>query len=814
MYYIEVILPLSLNQTFTYELSVDEFDYISIGCRVAVPFGKSKIYTGIVVEKHQRTNLLFEPKEIHQIVDELPIVTEVQIKHWSWIASYYLCSIGEVYRAALPSSMFLASETIIKWKNQIYIDSRSLSDEEYILYEALQKQSDIKISEVSKIIDRKNVLPIIQKMIANGWVEIEEKVEEVYKPKLKKFVRLTKEFVGHEVMVNLLEKVKNAPKQKELVLAYFQQLAGRDKEVAVKDLLGESEANTTTLKALVDKNVFELYYQQEDRVHFYSGEEQKVISLSDFQHKAYVAIKNEFQQREVCVLHGINACGKTHIYAQLIQDTINQNEQALILVPESVLATQLYHRYKYYFEEDIVVYNSKYSANERVEIWNNVQSGKAKVVIGTRSSVFLPIDKLGLIIVDEEHEVNYKQSDPAPRFHARDTAIVLAKLKEAKVVLGSATPSLETYHNAQIGKYGLVCVDHKFAQVSDPKVKIIDLKEKIKRKQVSGHFSDELVGMITERLEKKEQVILFQNRRGFAPILECGSCGHVPQCIRCNVSLTYHKNRNELKCHICGFTSAKPNRCVSCSSFELNTKGFGTEQIEIEAKQLFPEARIARMDADTTRGKYAFDNLLDLIYDNEVDILIGTQMLAKGLDVDNITLVGVLHADQMLYYPDFRSYERAFQSLVQVSGRAGRAKNNAQVVFQTYDPKHEVIHFAKNRDYLGFYKSQITERKEYFYPPFVRMIRVIFKHKDFEKVKEASLWFYKVLAQTIDVPIYGPEEPSINRIRNQYIRVIQLKLLGNKSVARSKEVLNQTHKSFETIGQFKSVKVVIDVDYQ
>lgn len=814
MYYIEVILPLSLSQTFTYQLTADEYNYVAMGYRVTVPFGKNKIYTGVVVEKHQRANLSFEPKEIHQIIDDSPIVSETQIKHWGWIASYYLCSIGEVYRAALPSAMFLASETIIKGLAKIPEDPIALSDNEFLLYEALQNQSEIKISEVATIIDNKNVLPVVKNMLENGWLEIEEKVEEVYKPRLKKYVRLSDDYQGEGRMRDLLEQVKNAPKQKKLVLAYFQGLAGKDKEISAKRLLDLSQSSTTVLKALVDKSIFEFYYKQVDRVKFYSGEDPLEINLSAFQQKAYEEIKRQLESKEVCLLHGVNASGKTHIYAQLIKDALSSNQQVLVLVPEVVLATQLLQQYKFYFEDDVVVYNSKYSSNERVEIWNNVQTGKAKVIIGTRSSIFLPINSLGLIIVDEEHETNYKQSEPSPRFHARDTAIVLAQLKKAKVVLGSATPSIESYYNAYRDKYGLVVVKDKFIAVPDAEVRLIDLKDRTKRKQMTGHFSDELVERITDRLEKKEQVILFQNRRGFAPVLECGACGHVPQCTQCNVSLTYHKHKNELKCHMCGFFAAKPNRCVSCSSFELNTKGFGTEQIELEAKELFPDARIARMDADTTRGKYVFDRLLDALHENEIDILIGTQMLAKGLDVGNITLVGVMNADQMLYYPDFRSYERAYQSLIQVAGRAGREKSNGEVIFQTYDPKHEIIRFAQQRDYESFYKNQIIERKEYYYPPFVRMIRVILKHKDFEKVKEASVWYYKVLSQNMDVPIFGPEEPSINRIRNQYIRVIQIKIPTSRSIKESKEVLNKTQKSFETIGQYKSVKVIIDVDYQ
>ncbi len=814
MYFIETILPLALSNTFTYQVTYDEFQFISVGFRVAVPFGKNKIYTAIVVQKHQKPPLSYDPKEIHQIIDISPTVSEVQLQFWKWLAEYYMCAIGEVYRAALPTSLLLESETIIKQKREDHKSKEGLTDQEYLIVEAFQKQSILTISEVATILDQKKVVSVIKSLLEKGWLEIDEKIEEVYKPKLEKYIRLTPDYQSEDGLQKIISVTETAPKQRELVLAYFKFHRGNENEpLSYKKLLNDSGISSSIANTLVKKEVFEIYYIQKDRISYAQESESDILPLTSHQQTAVSQIKQVFKEKNVCLLHGVTASGKTHVYLKLIQDCVQTNKQVLFLVPETILTTQVLQFFQKYFGKEVILYNSKFNNNERVEIWNSIQTNQSKIIIGTRSAIFLPFKDLGLVIVDEEHEQNHKQSQPAPRFHARDSAIVLAQLFQSKVVLGSATPSMESYYNTQINKFGLVQLTEKFESVSDPMISLVDLKEKYKRKQMNGNFSFDLIEKINEKLTQKEQVILFQNRRGYSPIIECESCGHIPQCTQCNVSLTYHKHKNQMRCHYCGFSMGKPSHCHVCTSIDIKSKGFGTEQIELEAKELFPNARIARMDRDTTMGKFAFEKLLDNLNQGNIDILIGTQMLAKGIDIDNITLVGVLNTDTMLYYPDFRSYEKTYQMLVQVSGRSGR-KKQGEVIFQTYSPNHLILKQAIQKDYQGFYNLQKEEREVFKYAPFYKLIKIVLKHKDFETLKEASLWYYHVLKQNLKTPVFGPEEPAVNRIKNQYIRVIQIKIKSTLPLKNVKEIILKTDKSFNSISQYRSVKTIIDVDYQ
>ncbi len=814
MYFIEVILPLSLSQTFTYSVCLNEFESLQIGMRVAVPFGKSKIYTALVVEKHGNQPTLYDAKEIHQLLDEKPIVNAQQIKHWFWISDYYMCSIGEVYKAAIPSALLLESETVIKNTASEFANTNDLTDDEFLVFQALQKQSVLKIGEIEQITGRKNVLPLIKKMIDKNYLIIDEEVYEEYKPKLVRYIKLTALYTQEGGLEKLLEIVKNAPKQKEVILSYFQ-LASKSNEISVKNITEFAKVTAATIKSLLDKNVFEEYYIQQDRINYMIKEKDEQVTLNSFQQIALQNIITSFQTKDVCLLHGITASGKTEVYLKLIEQYIHQKGQIVYLIPEIALASQFVKKFQSYFGNKVAVYHSKYNNHEKVEIWNQIlnNSEKATILIGTRSALFLPFSNLKLLIIDEEQEQTYKQNDPAPRYHARDAAIVLAKLHQAKVLLGSATPTLETYHNTINQKFGLVALNEKYSQTPPPQISLIDLKDKYKRKRMTGHFSDELITEISTTLSQGEQVILFQNRRGFSPIVECKTCGHVPQCTQCNVSLTYHKSKNQLQCHYCGFTMAKPTHCHACSSSEISTKGFGTEQLEIETKLLFPEAKIGRIDQDTTRGKFAFDVLLDAFKSKEIDILIGTQMLAKGIDFDNVTLVGVLNTDNMLYHPDFRSFEKTFQLLIQLAGRSGRTEKIGKVLIQTYNPNHTLLTQVVQNDYIGMFQEQLNERKQFKYPPYYRLIKLTFKHKDFEKLKEAAFWFYQVLTQNLQIPIFGPEEPPINRIRNQFIRVIQIKIPHNYPLIGVKNTIKKTFTSFESISQYRSVIHTINVDY-
>jgi len=815
MHFVEVILPLSLAKTFTYSVSEAEYNYIQKGMRVAVPFGKSKIYTALVIDIHQNKPSLYEAKEIHQILDEKPIVNEIQIAHWRWIASYYMCAIGDVYRGAMPSALLLESETIISQKQDGFVDESLLSDDEFLIYQALQQQSSLKVQDIVNILNKKNIFPVIQKLIDKNILVLQEEMLETYTPKLIRYVKLHAKYETNEGLGELLEVLKNANKQKEIVLSFFQLSASEKKPITVKKLIESARSTSTIVKALIDKEILEEYYIQIDRVDFSGKTKEEQLQLSSAQQTALEEIKQSFVQREVCLLHGVTASGKTEIYIKLIEDYIKEEKQILYLLPEIALTTQLVGRLRDYFGNKVAVFHSKYSNNERVEVWQQVleHSPKAQIVIGARSALFLPFSHLGLVIVDEEHEQTFKQVDPSPRYHARDASIVLANTHKAKVVLGSATPSIETYFNSQSGKYGLVEIFERFGNVKMPEIELVDLKDKYFRKQMSGHFSDTLIEEITTALALGEQVILFQNRRGYSPIIECLTCGHVPQCPQCDVSLTYHKHKNQLRCHYCGYSMAKPTNCHTCSSVHLTTKGFGTEQIQQELIELFPNAKVGRMDQDTTRGKFGFEKIIDSFKNREVEILVGTQMLAKGLDFDNVSLVGIMNADNMLYHPDFRAFERSFQMMTQVSGRSGRSEKQGKVIIQTYNPDHNTIQQVVHNNYIGMYKEQLYERQIYKYPPYFKLIKLTLKHRDFDKLKEGSMWLYQVMQQNFTIPVLGPEEPPISRIRNEYIRTIMVKIPTNQSLQGTKKTIQKILNSFDLVSQYRAIKVSVNVDF-
>lgn len=815
MYFVEVILPLSLAKTFTYSVSEIEYHFIKEGMRLAVPFGKSKIYTALVIATHENKPALYEAKEIHQILDEKPIVTGVQIAHWQWIASYYMCAIGDVYRGAMPSALLLESETIISQKNDGFVDESLLSDDEFLVYEALQQQSSLKVQDIMSILNKKNIFPVIQKLVDKNILVLQEEMVETYTPKRIRYVKLHSKYQTNEGLTDLLEILKNANKQKEIVLTYFQLSASEKKPITVKKIVEFSNTTVARIKALIVKEIFEEYYIQVDRVNFSGKTKEELLQLSEAQQTACDAIKQSFAKKEVCLLHGVTSSGKTEIYIKLIEEYITEEKQILYLLPEIALTTQLVGRLRDYFGNKVAVFHSKYSNNERVEVWQQVleQSPKAQIVIGARSALFLPFSNLGLVIVDEEHEQTFKQVDPSPRYHARDASIVLANSHKAKVLLGSATPSIETYYNAQSGKYGLVQIFERYGNVKMPEIHLVDLKDKYFRKQMSGHFSDTLITEITAALSLGEQVILFQNRRGYSPVIECLTCGHVPQCPQCDVSLTYHKHKNQLRCHYCGYAMAKPTNCHACTSVHLTTKGFGTEQIQQELIELFPNAKVGRMDQDTTRGKFGFEKIIDSFKNREVEILVGTQMLAKGLDFDNVSLVGIMNADNMLYHPDFRAFERSYQMMTQVAGRSGRSEKRGKVLIQTYNPEHNTIQQVVHNNYVGMYKEQLYERQIYKYPPYYKLIKLTLKHRDYDKLKEGSMWLFQVLQQNFTIPILGPEEPPISRIRNEYIRTIMVKIPSSQSLQSTKKTIQKILNSFDVVSQYRAIKISVNVDF-
>lgn len=814
MHFIDVILPIPIENFFTYQITEAESQFLEEGMRVSVPFGKSKVYTALVFKIHNNAPQVYDAKDIHQILDDTPIVTQVQLQHWQWIAKYYLCTVGEVMRAALPSAFILESETVISKNNETILSDTDLKDDEFLVYEALQHQSSLKIHDISSILDKKNVLPVIKRLLDKNAISVEEEIYEKYKPKMVRYVKLHASFTSQESLQGLLEELSRAPKQRHVIMTLFSLSATTKKPVKVSDLSEESQSSTAVIKALIDKGVLEEYHIQIDRVQYEGAENEDSKHLNKPQEIALSEIKQSFEKQNITLLHGVTSSGKTEIYVKLIEEVIAQGEQVLYLLPEIALTTQLVQRLQNYFGDKVAVFHSKYSSHERVEVWNNVlhNSPKAQIVLGARSSVLLPFKTIGLIIVDEEHETSFKQFDPAPRYHARDAAIVLAHIFKAKTLLGSATPSLESYYNTKLHKYGLVELNTRYNDVLMPDIELVDIKDKHKRKRMKGHFSDRLIEEMTETLKEGHQIILFQNRRGFSPIVECNACGHSPQCPNCDVSLTFHQYKNELRCHYCGYHTAMQQKCMACGSIEVDSKGFGTEQVAEEVNALFPNYKVARMDLDTTRGKYGYEKIITAFEQQEVNILVGTQMLTKGLDFRNVKLVGIMNADNMLNFPDFRAHERSFQLMLQVSGRAGRTDKRGKVLIQTYNPYHKILQQVSTNDYIGMFEEQLNERHDFKYPPIYRLIKITLKHKDYSKVNVGADWYAKSLRQFFGTDVLGPEFPAVSRIRNQYLKHILVKIPQKQSLAKTKEAIVKVNNSFLSVKDFRAVRVVLNVD--
>jgi primosomal protein N' (replication factor Y) len=804
-------LPIPLQRLFTYEISKEESLFLQTGMRVAVPFGKSKLYTGIVFQVHQNAPVSYEAKEIHQILDEIPIVSVDQIKLWQWIAEYYMCTVGDVMRAALPSALLLQSESKIVL-NRDFKDEKSLTDKEFLIFEALQFHEMLDLEKISAILSRKTVLPIVKSLLEKKVIMVHEILYEKYIPKLTKYLRLNENFKKEESWGSLLDNLK-AGKQEEALMYYFQEKAATRKPISFTPFLKKYQISHAVAKALADKEIFEIFTVQEDRLKM-GNSSHFIPELNEVQKKAYEEIKEFFLTKDSVLLHGVTGGGKTEIYMHLIKEQLDKGKQVLYLVPEIALTTQLLERLKLYFGEQITVYHSRYNLNEKVEVWQNIIQNKsnARLIVGARSSVLLPLQDLGLIIVDEEHETSYKQYEPVPRYHARDTAIVLAKQKNAKILLGTATPSIESYFNTNNQKYGLVNLQERFGNAKMPIIELVNLQIAKKKKEINGHFSFALIEAIQQALDQKEQIILFQNRRGYAPVVECTSCGVSPQCPHCDVSLTYHKGKNELRCHYCGFISPMPEACPACQNPTLNPIGFGTEQIEDELKVLFPKHEIARMDFDTTRGKDAYFNIISGFQAQEIDILVGTQMLSKGLDFSNVSLVGVINADTMLNFPDFRAHERSFQMLVQVSGRAGRSEKQGKVIIQTFNPAHPILKWVVDVNYTQLFENQLKERWTFQYPPYYRIIRISLKHKNFHTLTMASDWLSVSMKNYFMENVLGPIDPVIGRIRNLYIKDILLKIPPKQSVIQTKITLQKIKNHFQNIAEFRSVRFVVDVD--
>jgi primosomal protein N' (replication factor Y) len=808
--WVEVILPLAIPKTYTYSVPEKLNKKIQIGCRAEVVFGKNKKYSGII-KSISTEKPAYETKEILSVIDEDPVIYEKQLQFWKWISQYYMCSEGEVMAAALPTHLKLSSEAILIYNEEYGEDFSSLDDEEYLLAEALLIKKELKMTEVQQIVNVIHVYPLIKRLIEKRVCFIWESLNDKFKEKKENFILLNPEYSSDEKLSQAMDEMGRAPRQLELLLSFLH-LSKTEGEVSQPKLLKKSGANAAQLKGLTDKNILLVQRRNVERIQSLPKKMLVNFELNDSQKTALNEIDKAFETKEVCLIHGVTSSGKTQLYIKQIEKFVARGKQVLYLLPEITLTAQIIRRLQLYFGGNIAIYHSKFNNNERIEIWNKIKSGELKIILGARSALFLPFKTLGLVVIDEEHDPSFKQQDPAPRYNARDAAIFYASLFKAKVLMGSATPSLESYYNAQKNKYALVILKERFGGTQLPEIRIIDTKTVAASKKGKVMISPQLKAEIETTLKNDKQIILFQNRRGYAPFLICGTCGFIPQCVNCSVTLTLHKYSNKLHCHYCGNSYPKLVSCPACGSVNWMEKNFGTEKIEEELAEDFPENRIARMDVDAVKGKNAHDTLIKLFEQGRIDILAGTQMVVKGLDFENVSLVGVLDADGLLTFADFRVNERAFQLMEQVSGRAGRKNDRGLVLIQASKVNHPVLLFVQEHDYEKFYEYEIMMRKQFFYPPFSRLIRITLKHKLKEIVFEAADSLANSLQKDFEY-LAGPAAPVVNRVRNLYLMEILIKLPKDATHLQiQKKVINNYIDLLKAEKRFRSVIVVADVD--
>ncbi len=810
-YYARVILPLPIAGVFTYAIPPEFQTSLSVGERVVVQFGRKKLYTG-VVHSLAATSDQSAPKQILDRVDESPIVTVHQLKLWEWIADYYLCTLGEVMDAALPSGLKLNSETQVYLEGDLVLDELGLNDKEFRLVEALNESEYLTLNDVELLLNRNAMYKVVKQLQGKGIVGVREELIEKYKPRWENYVRLKKQFEDEDLLSDILEDWETSAKARYRLMIAYLDLA-EEGEVLQSDLLKQAKTTSTTIKKVAELGILEQYKKQQDRLPGKAGEVETNYQLSPAQQIAISEIRECWEEKDVALLYGLTGSGKTHIYIELIKEAIAKGKQVLYLLPEIAITAQIVQRLREVFGDKLGVYHSKFNDNERVEIWQKTLRGDYQVLLGVRSAVFLPFNGLGLVVVDEEHDWSYKQHEPAPRYHARDTAIYLAGRLGAKVVLGSGTPSLDSYFNAQKDKYGLITLNERYGEASLPTLEVVDVKEAKRKRKIHSHFSDVLVDAMKETLEKGEQIILFQNRRGYSPYLICGNCAWIPWCPNCDVSLTYHKFQHKLKCHYCNYQAEVPKSCLKCGSDEVQMKGFGTEKIEDELAIFFPEAKLARLDMDTTRSKHGYVKIINDMVHGRTDILIGTQMVTKGLDMGNVSLVGILDADLLLNFPDMRTHERAFQLMEQVSGRAGRRETPGRVIVQTSQPEHEVIQLVKHHNYYGFVKQELQTRNDFHYPPYFRIIRITLKHKDANTLGRATYFFGELMRKRVKGELLGPAPAIIPKLRGYYQNEMLIKVSKrSKSMTANKSHIQQVIENLRAKGNYPSIRISIDVD--
>lgn len=815
----EIIVPLPLYGTYTYRIPPEIEGTVQVGSRVLVQFGKKKFYTGLVSSLHNETPT-YEVKDIVSVLDPKPLVKYPQLKLWNWISEYYLCSVGEVYKAAVPTGLKPESETMISLNEEFGTpEGVKLTERQAMVVMLLEEKKRLRISDIEKELKIKNVTQIAGSMLDMGIIHIDEKIVERYHAKSETYIELNIERGDQEGLKEFFDKTHRSQYQEKALICWLD-LSGWMQsnrpllDVTRKQLLDLSGISAGILRSMIEKGIFR---QEKRSINRFNGNDsvkrQDLATLSPQQQRACQEITEQLRSRQSVLLHGVTGSGKTEVYTHLIDHVLKTGNQVLYLVPEISLTTQLTDRLRKVFGDRLLVYHSKFSDSERVDIWKRLlESNEPMVVLGVRSSVFLPFGRLGLVIVDEEHESSYKQYDPAPRYNARDTAMVLASMHGAKVVLGSATPSIETYYKATIGKYGLVTLSERYEGAVLPEVEIIDMREQRKKKQNIGTLSSPLIQEMRGALSDNKQVILFQNRRGFAPVVVCQQCGWTPKCENCDVSQIYHKYNNMLKCHYCGYTRALPTVCPACGLNGIEVYGYGTERIAEEVGKNFPEARISRMDLDTTRNKDAYQDIIEDFAAHRTDILVGTQMVSKGLDFGEVRMAGVINADTLLNFPDFRSNERAYNMLEQVAGRAGRRKEKGKVLIQTTNPKENVLEYVKAHNYSSYYQSEIAERERYAYPPFTKIINIYLRNKDGNMVDRAAVIYAKKLREVFGTRVLGPEKPFVGRIALWYIQSIMLKIEAGASMSKVKQILRQIYEQAAAWSEFKSTQIYYDVD--
>lgn len=814
----DVILPKPLYSTFTYRIPEVMGD-VKIGCRVLVPFGRKKYYTAIVVMVHHNEPKEYEVKDILSLLDDTSILRHPQLKFWEWMSEYYLCSQGEVFKAAVPAGLKVESETMIT-ANPDYEDTEDskLSERERIIYDLVSSRDKVQLNEITNATGFKNVETAVSRMLAKDAIYVAEKVVDTYRPKTETCISLNLAHGDEQGLHRYFDMVHRSSKQEALLLAYLDLSrwlqSGEPREVKKEELLARADVSQAVLSAVIAKGVLKQYKKEINRFANRVVRVQDKPVLSEEQARAFREIKESFREKNITLLHGVTSSGKTSIYVHLIDEVLKNGRQALYLVPEIALTTQLTQRLQLVFGDKLIIYHSKFSDNERVDIWKKLlQSNEPCVVIGVRSAVFLPFADLGLVVVDEEHDTSYKQQDPAPRYNGRNAAIMLARMHGAKTLLGSATPAIEVYHNAELGRYGLVSLLTRYEDMEMPAVDVIDTREARKKKEMNGMFSGRLIGLCRQSLDAGEQVILFQNRRGYAPMVRCKQCEWIPKCENCDVSLTYHKHVNTLTCHYCGYTMQLPAICPACKQPTLEIVGYGTERIEDEVEAVFPEDKIARMDLDTTRNKNSYEKLIEDFSARKMNILVGTQMVTKGLDFAGVSTVGILNADTMINFPDFRSDERAFDMMEQVSGRAGRKNKQGRVVIQTSDVSHPVIGFVKKHDYMGFYRYELGERERFSYPPFTKIINIYLKHRDNAVLNEMAVRYSNMLREVFRHRVLGPEPPMVARVQNLYIRQVVLKMENEASMPKVKAILRTIYERMLAVdSRMKQVILYYDVD--